>query len=208
MDMESLFHTAFWLVFVGMLLIQASFSFRARYLGMHQADKREIIEGDEGWGHTIVRSSRAIVLVVFLVLYAINWRWLDNLKMPIPDWMRWFGAFIGTSSLLLYIWSRYTLGKEWSSPLRVRKRHHLITTGPYAWVRHPIYLSMILFMISLALITSNLILVLFLVVSYIDLQIRIPKEERMMIDEFGDKYEIYLMQTGRLLPKKGSFKTR
>jgi protein-S-isoprenylcysteine O-methyltransferase Ste14 len=56
-------------------------------------------------------------------------------------------------------------------------------------------------MTSIALITANWFLVLFLVISIIDLGLRIPKEEQMLVDEFGDKYEAYIQRTGRLLPK-------
>jgi protein-S-isoprenylcysteine O-methyltransferase Ste14 len=47
----------------------------------------------------------------------------------------------------------------------------------------------------------NWFLVAFLVVSIVDLALRIPKEEQMMLDEFGDEYGAYMQRTGRLLPK-------
>jgi protein-S-isoprenylcysteine O-methyltransferase Ste14 len=199
--MESLFRTAFWIAFGGMIVIQAYFAFRAGQTRTRKVASRETIERDEGRRHALVRATRAIALVTFLVMYAINSPWLVMLQVPLPDWLRWFGIVLGAASLALYAWSRDTLGKEWSSPLQVRKNHHLVTTGPYGWVRHPIYLSLIVFMSGIALITANWFLVLFLVVSIIDLGLRIPKEEQMMIDVFGDEYETYMQRTGRLLPR-------
>jgi protein-S-isoprenylcysteine O-methyltransferase Ste14 len=57
-----------------------------------------------------------------------------------------------------------------------------------------------LFMAGIALVTANWFLVAFLVVSTVDLALRMPKEEQMMLDEFGDEYEAYMQRTGRLLP--------
>jgi protein-S-isoprenylcysteine O-methyltransferase Ste14 len=201
--MESLFRATFWIIFGGMIVIQAYFTFRARQAGTRKAIKCEKMERDEGWKHTVVRASRAITLVVFLVLYAINSPWLEVLSVPLPEWLRWMGGVFGTASLAFYTWSRATLGKEWSSPLQLREHHHLVTTGPYAWVRHPIYLSLIIFMTAIALMTANWFLILFLVISIVDLVLRIPKEEQMMIDEFGDEYKAYMQRTGRLLPRGG-----
>jgi protein-S-isoprenylcysteine O-methyltransferase Ste14 len=56
-------------------------------------------------------------------------------------------------------------------------------------------------MTGIALIAANGFLVLFLIISIVDLGLRIPKEERMMIDEFGGEYEAYMQRTGRLLPR-------
>ena len=199
--MEPLFRTAFWFVFGGMIGLQACFSFRIRQTGIRKAAKREALNREEGWQHTILRVGRALALVVFLVLYALNSHWLEVLRVPLPDLLRMFGIVIGAASMALYVWSRVELGKEWSSPLRVRECHHLVITGPYARVRHPIYLSLIVFMTGIALIAANWFLVLFLFISVVDLHLRIPKEERMMIDEFGDEYEAYMGRTGRLLPR-------
>jgi protein-S-isoprenylcysteine O-methyltransferase Ste14 len=199
--MESLFHTAFWIIFGGMIVMQACFVFRVRQTGTRKATKCDGIGRAEGWHHDVVRASRAIALVAFLVMYAINSPWLEVLGVPIPDWLRWIGIVLGAASLAFYAWSRTTLGKEWSSPLKVREHHHLVTAGPYAWVRHPIYLSLIVFMTGIALIAANWFLFLFLVISIVDLGLRIPKEEQMMIDEFGEEYEAYMQRTGRLLPR-------
>jgi protein-S-isoprenylcysteine O-methyltransferase Ste14 len=57
------------------------------------------------------------------------------------------------------------------------------------------------FMASIALVAANWFLIAFLIVSTADLALRIPKEEKMMIEEFGDEYEAYMQRTGRLLPR-------
>lgn len=200
MSMESLFRTAFWLLFGGMIVMQVYFASRLRLAGEHKPADRNAIER-EGWVYIIVRVIRSIFFIAFLVAYILNPPWLGMLSLPFPNWLRWMGVVLGVLSLVLYAWSRATLGKEWSSYLQMREKHHLVTTGPYGWIRHPIYLAMIGFLTGITLVTANIFLVAFLVISIVDLALRIPKEERMMIDEFGGEYEAYMQRTGRLLPR-------
>jgi protein-S-isoprenylcysteine O-methyltransferase Ste14 len=200
MSMESHFRIAFWLIFGGMIIMQVYFASRIHLAGERMAANRKAIER-EGSGYTIIRTIRSISLIAFLVLYAINPLWLGLLSVPFPDWLRWMGVALGVVSLAVYAWSRATLGKEWSSRLQMRKKHHLVTTGPYAWIRHTIYLALMGFLTGIALITANWLLIALIVVSIVDLALRIPKEEQMMIEEFGDEYKAYMQRTGRLLPK-------
>lgn len=197
--MESAFRIAFWSVFGGMVVIQAFFTLRVRLAEERMAVDRKPIEC-EGKAHAVIRAVRSISLAAFLVVYAVKPPWLEVLTVPFPDWLRWIGVALGVVSLAFYAWSRATLGQEWSSPLQLHENHHLVTTGPYAWMRHPIYSSLMLFMAGIALVTANWFLVAFLVVSIVDLALRMPKEEQMMLDEFGDEYEAYMQRTGRLLP--------
>jgi protein-S-isoprenylcysteine O-methyltransferase Ste14 len=200
MFIESLFRITFWFIFGGMIVIQLYFTSRLRLSGEHKATDRKSVER-EGWVVAGVRAIRSISLIAFLVLYAINPHWLEVLSVPFPVWLRWMGFALGVLSLGFYAWSRTTLGKEWSSPLQMREKHHLVTTGPYAWIRHPIYLAMMGFLTSIAFVTANWFLIAFLVVSIVDLTLRIPKEEQMMIEEFGHEYKAYIQRTGRLIPK-------
>ena len=200
MLMETFFRITFWFIFGGMIVIQLYFASRLRLAGEHKAADRKSIER-EGWGCVALRAIRSISLIAFLVLYAINQPWLEVISAPFPVWLRWMGVALGVLSLVFYAWSRTTLGKEWSSPLQMREKHRLVTTGPYAWIRHPIYMTMIGFLTGIAFIAANWLLIAFLVVSIVDLALRIPKEEQMMIEEFGDEYKTYMQRTGRLIPK-------
>lgn len=203
MSMESIFRIAFWLIFGGMLALQAVYALRLRLAGQSTASDRKAVKR-EGWLIPAIRVLRSMLLLAFLVLYAMDPPWFGVLSLPLPDGLRWLGFALGVLSLALYAWARNTLGKEWSSCLRMGQQHRLVTTGPYAWVRHPIYLAMIGFETSLALVTANWLLVAFLIISIVDLAIRIPREEQMMIEAFGDAYEDYMQTTRRIFPKSPS----
>ena len=131
MSKDLIFRVAFWVIFCGMIVIQGIFALRLRLVGESKIADRIAIER-EGWSFMIVRFIRSLLLIAFLVLYAVNHPWLVILKIGFPDFVRWMGVALGVLSLALYVWSRLTLGKEWSSCLQMRNQHHLINTGPYA----------------------------------------------------------------------------
>ena len=200
LSMEALFRVAFWLVFGWMIAVQAYFACRARLLEGRATGTRTTIKR-EGWGYTAARAVRSLSLVVFLVLYAINLPWLGMLWVPFPDWLRWMGVGLATGGCVVYAWSRATLGKEWSSRLQTREQHRLVTSGPYAWMRHPIYAALMGFLSGLALVTANWFFIAIFVLSAVDLILRIPKEERMMIEKFGEEYKAYMQRRGRFFPR-------
>jgi protein-S-isoprenylcysteine O-methyltransferase Ste14 len=200
MNTESIFRTAFWVLFGGLMVMQVYFASRVRQAGERIKADREAIER-EGWWYAVVRAVGSLSLIAFLVLYGINPPWLGVLSVPLPDWLRWMGVALGAVSFVLYAWSQATLGKAWSPHLQMREEHQLVTTGPYARIRHPIYLALIGFLTGIALVTANWFFIALLVVSLVVLALRIPKEEQMMIEDFGEEYKVYMQRTGRLFPK-------
>lgn len=94
------------------------------------------------------------------------------------------------------------LGKNFSSELRIRPDHELVTEGPYRYVRHPMYTSFFVMMTGLFLLSGNwLICGSALLVLIFVMVVRTPREERMMEGRFGDAYRHYMARTGRYLPK-------
>ena len=200
MSTESIFRIAFWVLFGGLVVMQIYFASRVHRAGERVKADRQAIER-EGWWYAVVRAIGSLALIAFLVLYAVNPPWLGVLSVSFPDWLRWTGVALGAISFVLYGWSQATLGKAWSPHLQMREEHHLITTGPYARMRHPIYLALIGFLTGIALVTANWFFIALLVVSIVVLALRIPKEEEMMIEDFGEEYKAYMQRTGRLFPK-------
>lgn len=141
------------------------------------------------------------LLLARLVLYAINPPRIGVLASAFPDWLRWLGFALRLVMLALLTWSQAVLGKQWSAQLLLREGHHLVTTGPYARVRHPVYAATAGWAVSLALLTANWVFVLLIVPTIVGLVSRVPREEQMMIEEFGEEYKAYMLRTGRFFPK-------
>ena len=149
----------------------------------------------------LFRSIGFLLFITLLVLYATYPQWMARFRLPFPIWLRCIGVCLGLASLGLLVWVQDTLGRHWSTGLVLREEHTLVTTGPYRWVRHPMYTALFAFMIALALVSANWLVVLAPVGGISLFLARIPKEEGMMIEEFGDEYRAYMERTGRLLPR-------
>jgi protein-S-isoprenylcysteine O-methyltransferase Ste14 len=151
------------------------------------------------WAHVI--EGVFLLLLAALVLYVgFQGRSLRQFAFPAPLWLRWAGVVLGITSVALFAWTHAALGRFWSPYLQLRPGHQLIADGPYARIRHPMYSAIVGWMISLGLVAANWIPFAFAVLSTLNFILRIQGEEKMMLQEFGDKYREYMKRTGRLLP--------
>jgi protein-S-isoprenylcysteine O-methyltransferase Ste14 len=139
-------------------------------------------------------------ILAAIVLYAVNPPWLSAFAIPFPAWARWIGVGLAATSIPLLAWVHHTLGKHWSTSVQLQEGHTLVTSGPYRWVRHPMYAVLFAFFIGVSLISAFWLIVPLVVGSMLMLYMRLDKEEAMMIEQFGDAYRAYMRRTGRLLP--------
>jgi len=142
------------------------------------------------------------IVVLLIPVYALS-TWLDFAHVALSPWLRYFmGGSLLIGQLLLFTRTHYSLGKNWSAFLDIYEDHSLVTNGPYHYVRHPMYSSWFLAGIGYFFISANWFIAgiylstLLLMYSY-----RVPLEEKMMLDKFGDSYREYAMRTGRVVPK-------
>lgn len=110
------------------------------------------------------------------------------------------GAVLALTGALFAAWAKTRLGRHFSPHLGVQVEHQLITTGPYAVVRHPLYLGLIDFLLGSALFFNDagLFVAGLLFVVYFTAQIRI--EERLFERHFGDEWRRYRARTPALFP--------
>lgn len=98
--------------------------------------------------------------------------------------------------------SHADLGANWSITLEVREAHQLVTTGIYRYVRHPMYLALLLYSLGQALVLPNWLAgPSYLVALALLFAFRIRPEERMMLEKFGKDYAAYMARTKRLVPR-------
>lgn len=111
----------------------------------------------------------------------------------------WIAAGISVLGVGFAIWARVYLGRNWSPRPAVKVGHELVTTGPYAYVRHPIYTGIILMAFGAALTGSFFGIGAFVIacLAYIS---RMGKEEKIMLELFPDEYPSYKKRTKALLP--------
>jgi protein-S-isoprenylcysteine O-methyltransferase Ste14 len=82
------------------------------------------------------------------------------------------------------------------------KDQSLVTSGPYHWIRHPIYTAFLLIMSAPLLISANWFIGgLWLGLTGLEVMGRIQFEEALMLETFGEQYRVYMQKTGRLIPR-------
>ncbi|MEM9621848.1 MAG: protein-S-isoprenylcysteine O-methyltransferase [Pseudomonadota bacterium] len=115
------------------------------------------------------------------------------------------GVLCAVPGLWLFWRSHADLGHNWSFTLEIREDHGLITRGIYTRIRHPMYAAIFLLYGAQALFIHNWIAGLSGLVAFgLMYVIRVPIEEAMMREQFGEAYDEYCTQTGRMLPRLGS----
>ena len=98
-------------------------------------------------------------------------------------------------------WTLSSLGKNLTDTVVTRTEATLVKHGPYRWVRHPFYVTTALLMASVTVLAANWLIGAGSVLVLGFLAIRTPKEERMLIDKFGQQYRDYMAKTGRFVPR-------
>jgi protein-S-isoprenylcysteine O-methyltransferase Ste14 len=175
----------------------------------HERQRRQnrIVVDRVGWLERLLVGLVAVGLFCIPVVYAFT-PWLKWANYRLSPRATSDAGGIGAALLAIAVWlfwrSHTDLGREWSPSLQLREGHTLITSGVYKSVRHPMYASIWLWGIAQALLPQNWVagwagLVLFLPM-YV---LRVPREEQMMLEQFGEAYRAYMKRTGRLIPRLG-----
>jgi len=136
-----------------------------------------------------------------LPLFYLFTPWLDFADYDLPGWLGWIGTAVFAGALFLLWRSHIDLGSNWSAILQIRQEHSLVTDGIYRHIRHPMYAAHLLWAIAQGLLLENWLAGwAFLVISVPFYLLRVPKEEKMMLEQFGQEYRQYLSRTGRIIP--------
>jgi protein-S-isoprenylcysteine O-methyltransferase Ste14 len=116
------------------------------------------------------------------------------------DTLSWIGVALCVLGFGLAIIARWHLGRNWGMPMSRKEQPELITSGPYAHIRHPIYTGLILAMLGSAMgVDVSWALLLVPVSAYFIYSAR--REETVMLQLFPEQYAAYMARTGMLAPR-------
>jgi protein-S-isoprenylcysteine O-methyltransferase Ste14 len=151
-------------------------------------------------------SSRILRVLIFLIAIAllsiprIPLPWLYIQYWPQGYWPFWLGAAVTVSGLLFAVWAREHLGRNWSRSVTIKQGHELITTGPYAVVRHPIYTGILTGFLGMAIAISQVRGFIVVVLVFLAFWLKLRMEEVWMRSQFGETYATYARHTAALVP--------
>jgi protein-S-isoprenylcysteine O-methyltransferase Ste14 len=149
------------------------------------------------------RLSHIVPLSIAVLLYSwqrVRIPWLGERFLPLTEWSSWIGVFLTAGGLLFTVWARLHLGRNWSGSVTIKKGHELITSGPYALVRHPIYTGLLLALLGSTLALGDWRALLAFALAAGTLWRKLRVEERWMRQQFGDAYQSYFQRVAALIP--------
>ena len=187
-----------------MLLLLLSFVLHRGYATRTKSpSKDEIVEQREGNGviDQITGVLALIALLASLIYIAFPHR-IAWASFSLPVWARWAGIPIAVLGFGLIENAQGALGANWSDTPVLTKGQTLSTEGPYKWLRHPIYSAFLLILSAPLLLSSNWLLgFAWILMTSLDVNSRANFEEGILLTRFGDKYQRYMKETGRFLPR-------
>lgn len=141
----------------------------------------------------------AFYVVLFAYLFSWDPPWLD---IGLPSTVRWAALAASLVPLGFLFWVFKTIGKAGAKYVITFDEQKLVTTGPYARVRHPMYSGAVVWAMTMLLYTDHwgvgggFLGFLLFVIAF-----RVRSEEQVLIEHFGDEYRTYMARTGRFWPR-------
>jgi protein-S-isoprenylcysteine O-methyltransferase Ste14 len=171
-----------------------------RYPFERRAKKAAVAQSRRDLRETALLAVSLTGLGLLPALY-VTTGWPGFADRPFRPTLAWLGTAAALAALVMFRVTHKALGRNWSVSLDVRERHALVTDGVYRRVRHPMYTAFWLLAVAQALLLPNWIAGTAGLVGFGTLFfLRVGREERMMLDAFGDDYRAYVARTARVIP--------
>jgi protein-S-isoprenylcysteine O-methyltransferase Ste14 len=141
-----------------------------------------------------------LIGMVLLPMHVLPESWVKEPLWPHSLVLDTAGLAVTVLGAVFAIWSRVTLGRNWSSAPQVKERHELVVKGPYRIVRHPIYTGLILAVAGTGLAQDRGIWLFMVVLIFASYWLKIRVEERLMMETFPEEYAEYRRRVKALIP--------
>ena len=138
-----------------------------------------------------------------IIAWMLNPDWMAWSRIDLPEGLRWLGVALGVAADFLAWWVFTNLKNNVTPTVVARPQAQLVTSGPYRWIRHPLYVMGLIGCIGYSLLAENWFILLVMALAFVGLAIRTHQEEARLVEKFGDEYRQYMSRTGRFFPKFG-----
>lgn len=188
------------LVLIVVSIIQTAIS--VRYLRMAKAGSTIFQHREEGLLLSVGIVAFYLAFVASVLAYYFNPAWMAWSAVNAPVWLRWCGVVPLLVGGCVLVWGLHHLGTNLTIGISTGHEHNLVTSGPYRWVRHPLYSSGMIESVGLCLMMANWFVLLSAFLFWTMIVIRTPMEEQQLIATFGDEHRQYRQRVGRFLPTR------
>ena len=187
---------------LALVVFVAVFAISGYYRGRARRTSEVIQRRREGTTLLMLRVIFALPMFVAVVAYLVHPPLMAWAELQSPPWLRWFGVCLGALTIPSAWWLFRNLGRNVSETVLTKADHALVTTGPYRWVRHPLYTTAGAMFIAIGLMAANWFILLFAgLVVFLVRALVVPREEQALIAKFGDDFRAYRKRTGAMLPR-------
>jgi protein-S-isoprenylcysteine O-methyltransferase Ste14 len=125
---------------------------------------------------------------------------LNHRVIPHVEALAWTGVVLCIAGFAFCIWARFTLGRNWSGVVTLKRGHELISDGPYALVRHPIYTGLLTMFVATVIVLGHVAGIIALPFVFVSLWIKLRYEEKLMLKHFPNEYAAYQQRVKRIIP--------
>lgn len=151
-------------------------------------------------GPLLLQIGVVLLLLVPLLVFSRGLEMLGRNFLPGVPGVPPLGLLLVLIGLGFAVWARIVLGSNWSGTVAVKENHVLITRGPYAWVRHPIYSGFLLALLGTALVLEKFQWLLATGLALPATWLKLRAEETFMRETFGEQYASYQQRVKALIP--------
>ena len=146
------------------------------------------------------RRVHEILLNAGLLLVIVPVPGLRERFLPDKGLIEWIGLILETAAFALGIWARRVLGPHWSGEITIKVDHELIRSGPYRFVRHPIYTAWLGMFAATAIVSGQMHALIGFAMAAFAYRRKIRLEEANLRNVFGSDYDAYRRETWALVP--------
>jgi protein-S-isoprenylcysteine O-methyltransferase Ste14 len=125
---------------------------------------------------------------------------LNHRVIPHVEALAWTGVVLCIAGFAFCIWARFTLGRNWSGVVTLKRGHELISDGPYALVRHPIYTGLLTMFVATVIVLGHVAGIIAMPFVFVSLWIKLRYEEKLMLKQFPNEYAAYQQRVKRIIP--------
>ena len=160
------------------------------------------LRSSEGLIPVILRWFLGIPLLLATAAYIISPAGYQWMYIRIPPFLRYMAVPAGFACVYLLLRVHLVLGDNLSTTLVPDKQHTLIRTGPYRYIRHPMYTAYFFLFVSAFIISGNWLIGCSGVSVIVTLMtLRLKKEEQLLLERYGHEYATYMKEVGRFVPR-------